>query len=800
MHASPLRVLGRFVAPVAAASLLAALVVTAAPGLPADARIDHDRGGTIVDPLTTAPERDPSIVHDSDRDDYLVVNERTALGGLQQVVASRFAPDGTVLRRPTVVRSDELSTVRDWRADAAYNPTTQQYLVVYLTRGIDHDARVVGRLLTADGIPAGDEMVVNASLGNGRRCRALSPRVEFDPMTGGYVLAYVHYDAVSTVGSDCAGLTPGHSNPVLVSLGADLSIGPSRTVPLERSTTADVELTRNPVTGEFGLIGVRPDDETAVLFRFDASLDPVGDVDLPTPAGEIAADPEPRLAADPDTGEWLVKVGLFTYLLGSDGVSTRAAVLLDNGVIASTIAPAGGRTWAITTRQGALLHVAADGSVLFEVAEFATRANGDPAVVTNPDPSAAGGFSGVAVGVDPTASRMAVLPVAFTPPAIRSVFPARLTDTREPPAGETVDGREVGGGPVAAGTTLTVQIAGRGGVPAGAVGAVVNIAAAGASQRGFVTGHPCDADRPSTSNLNFDAGAAASAAGFVRLSAEGTACFFVSTTTQLIVDVTGYVRDRGSVEALVPARLLETRENTPDGTVDGQFDGIGRVSASSTTELVVAGRGGVADDAEAVLVNVAAVNPSGQLFVTVSPCGVPTPNAASLNASAGSVVNNLVLAQVGDGGAICIFASAGTDLTVDVAAFVPAGGGLRAGPPARLLDTRPLAETVDGDGAPGVPLRAGQVTTIVVAGRGGASPDATGAFVNIAAIRPGFTAFITAFPCLEQPPNTANLNAAAGSVVSNGAFVRLDAAGRLCLRASQDVDVTVDLVGVTVDT
>ena len=45
--------------------------------------------------------------------------------------------------------------------------------------------------------------------------------------------------------------------------------------------------------------------------------------------------------------------------------------------------------------------------------------------------------------------------------------------------------------------------------------------------------------------------------------------------------------------------------------MDGLFEGIGRRGAGSVTELVVAGRGGVPAGADAVMLNVTAVGPSG---------------------------------------------------------------------------------------------------------------------------------------------------------------------------------------------
>ena len=72
--------------------------------------------------------------------------------------------------------------------------------------------------------------------------------------------------------------------------------------------------------------------------------------------------------------------------------------------------------------------------------------------------------------------------------------------------------------------------------------------------------------------------------------------------------------DAETLASIVPARLLETR--TGESTVDGQFQGIGRRPAGSVTEVTIAGRGGVPADAQAVVLNVTAVSPSADGFLT----------------------------------------------------------------------------------------------------------------------------------------------------------------------------------------
>ena len=115
--------------------------------------------------------------------------------------------------------------------------------------------------------------------------------------------------------------------------------------------------------------------------------------------------------------------------------------------------------------------------------------------------------------------------------------------------------------------------------------------------------YPCDAPGlPEVSNVNWT-GAAATVPNFsiVSLGETGELCFFALSATHLIADVTGYVPAGGSPATVVPGRLLDTRPG--ESTVDGEFAGSGVVGAGETVELVVAGRGDVPDDADAVMLS-----------------------------------------------------------------------------------------------------------------------------------------------------------------------------------------------------
>jgi hypothetical protein len=108
-------------------------------------------------------------------------------------------------------------------------------------------------------------------------------------------------------------------------------------------------------------------------------------------------------------------------------------------------------------------------------------------------------------------------------------------------------------------------------------------------------------------------------------------------------------------------------------TVDGFFQGNGRRDAGTTLELTVTGRGGVPNNAGAVVLNVTAVSPSAPGHLTVFPCGTDVPLTSTLNYGPGEVVANAAVTKIGTDGKVCINTHAASDIVVDVTGYIPAG-------------------------------------------------------------------------------------------------------------------------------
>ena len=81
--------------------------------------------------------------------------------------------------------------------------------------------------------------------------------------------------------------------------------------------------------------------------------------------------------------------------------------------------------------------------------------------------------------------------------AYQSVAPARLADTRQSEAA-------FGGFTPISDHVIRVQVAGRFGVPANALGAVLNVTGVTTTAPGYVTVYPAGTALPTASNVNFD--------------------------------------------------------------------------------------------------------------------------------------------------------------------------------------------------------------------------------------------------------------------------------------------------------
>ncbi|TKV58644.1 hypothetical protein FDO65_14050 [Nakamurella flava] len=206
--------------------------------------------------------------------------------------------------------------------------------------------------------------------------------------------------------------------------------------------------------------------------------------------------------------------------------------------------------------------------------------------------------------------------------------------------------------PVAAGASLVVPVAGRGGVPAGARAALLSVSVTDSRVAGWLTARPTDraAGASPPAALNFSAGVDITGPALVPLAADGSVVLDNRSSGRigLRVDVVGWLPSGAAVAgglAVLPAtRIIDTRS------------GLGLAGRSGPLgpgglDLTLTGRGGVpVQDVAAVVVQVTAVDPTRDGYLRLAPSTVPAPAGVAVNFPArGSRTGTALVALDGNG-------------------------------------------------------------------------------------------------------------------------------------------------------
>lgn len=263
-----------------------------------------------------------------------------------------------------------------------------------------------------------------------------------------------------------------------------------------------------------------------------------------------------------------------------------------------------------------------------------------------------------------------------------SVTPFRILDSRSG-TGFT--------GPVGAGASKDLTVAGVGAVGPDAVAVVMNVTVTGASAASYLTAYPTGAPVPNAANLNFLPGQTVPNLVTVRVGAGGKVSFFNAVgSVQVIADVVGWYDDgtnnsgQGFV-GITPTRILDSR---PGGT--GGWPG--SLGAGATRDFTVLGSGGgaIPGTATSVVMNVTVTGGTAASYLQVYPKGSGAGTSANLVFAAGQTVPNLVTVGVGAGGAVTFFNQLGNVHVIADAVGYYDNTGNRFHPisPTRKLDSR----------------------------------------------------------------------------------------------------------------
>ena len=199
----------------------------------------------------------------------------------------------------------------------------------------------------------------------------------------------------------------------------------------------------------------------------------------------------------------------------------------------------------------------------------------------------------------------------------------------------------------------------------------------------------------------------------------------------------------------------------------------------------------------AVSLNLTAVGPTAEGYVTVWPCGSSKPGTSNVNFVKDQIVPNAVIAPVDSTGKVCIASSAGTHVVVDINGWFGSTSGLNAVTPLRVFDTR--------NGIGGVPVGkvgaldgSGSVLEVSVLSSIGQSAGAVSAVsLNVTATGTSaskFGGYVTAYPCGTRPI-ASNLNFVSNQSVPNAVIVPVSATGTVCFYVYGQADLIADVNG-----
>ncbi|MBV9083121.1 MAG: choice-of-anchor D domain-containing protein, partial [Acidobacteriaceae bacterium] len=359
------------------------------------------------------------------------------------------------------------------------------------------------------------------------------------------------------------------------------------------------------------------------------------------------------------------------------------------------------------------------------------------------------GFNEFVSGATGTVFEQSVLLSGTTPPLeFVPITPCRIADTR--------NASGPFGGPAISGQTSRDFVIPNSGcnIPSTAAAYALNVTVVPHGGLGYLTVWPAGQSRPLVSTLNSDGRVKANAA-IIPGGVNGAISVYVSNTTDLVLDISGYFVPKGTPGGLAffpltPCRIADTRRPT------GDLGGPWLMANQSRSFPILSSSCNVPREAQAYSLNFTAV-PHGWIgYLSTWPTGQSQPLVSTLNAPTGTVTANAAIVRAGADteGSISVFSSNDTDLVIDINGyFAPAGPGglsLFTVKPCRVLDTRELNGSQPFNGT----------ATIDVVGSGCGVSASAQAYVFNATVVPAPTlGYLALWSTGEAQPLVSTLNA-----------------------------------------
>ncbi|MBR7832212.1 hypothetical protein KDL01_03015 [Actinospica durhamensis] len=243
-----------------------------------------------------------------------------------------------------------------------------------------------------------------------------------------------------------------------------------------------------------------------------------------------------------------------------------------------------------------------------------------------------------------------------------------------------------------------------------------------------------------------------------------------------------------------PTRILDTRSGT------GASKGL--VASGSVIKLRVAGTGSIPAGIGAVVMNLTAVDGTGNGFISAYPDGSAVPRVSNLNYGKAAPVANEAFVPVGADGYVDLLnsgagPSVSVDLIADVTGYFSAAqsSSFYSLDPTRILDTRNGTGAAKAKVAPHGSI---QLAITIPASSAAPKTGITAVSLHVTAVDATANGFVTAYPDGQTRPTASNLNDTTGAAVSNTVVVPVGADGKVDLyngSPTGSVDLIADITG-----
>jgi hypothetical protein len=187
----------------------------------------------------------------------------------------------------------------------------------------------------------------------------------------------------------------------------------------------------------------------------------------------------------------------------------------------------------------------------------------------------------------------------------------------------------------------------------------------------FLAAYPTGGTLPGVSTINSFDGTTLANAAIVPNAAGGLVNFFASNPTDFFADINGYFAPPGpqglNFYAVPPCRLVDTRANN---TFGGPTLNANETRSFPLPQGSCGIPSGTAVTAYSLGITVYPPAGAGLYYLTTWPTGGPQPFVSTLNDPfPGVPIANAALVPAGTGGAINVFVTNTTDLTIDIAGY-----------------------------------------------------------------------------------------------------------------------------------